>query len=252
MPVLPGAEPYRHDGGPVGVLLCHGFTGSPYALRPWAEHLAGAGYSVSLPRLPGHGTTWREANLTRWEDWYAEVDRAFRDLRGNCDQVAVFGVSMGGSLALLLAQRYGEEITGLVLVNPSVVGLDRRLRLLPVLRYTVPSIGSIGNDIKKQGVTEGAYDRTPVKALYSMTKLWAAVRRNLDRVDQPLLVFQSVEDHVVEQENVEIIRAEVSSTEIEVHELANSYHVAVLDHDAPLIFTESVSFLTRHTRSAAQ
>lgn len=252
MPVLPGAEPYRHDGGPVGVLLCHGFTGSPYSLRPWAEHLAKAGYSVSLPRLPGHGTSWREANLTRWEDWYAEVDRAFRDLRGFCDQVVVCGVSMGGSLALLLAERYGPEISGLVLVNPSVMGLDRRLRLLPMLRYTVPSVPAIGNDIKKQGVTEGAYDRTPVKALYSVTKLWAAVRRHLDRVSQPLLIFRSTEDHVVERENVEIIRAGVSSTSVEVRELDNSYHVAVLDHDAPLIFAESVDFLTTLSRSTAQ
>lgn len=252
MPVLPGAEPFRHDGGPVGVLLCHGFTGSPYSLRPWAEHLAESGYSVSLPRLPGHGTSWREANLTRWEDWYAEVDRAYRDLRGDCDQVAVCGVSMGGALALLLAQQHGPEITALVLVNPSVCSFDKRLRFLPMLRYTVPSVASIGDDIKKQGVSEGAYDRTPIKALHSVTKLWATVRRHLDRVDQPLLLFHSVEDHVVERQNLEIIRAGVSSAEIEVHELENSYHVAVLDHDAPLIFAESVDFLTRHAPSTAQ
>lgn len=250
MPVVPGAEPYRHDGGPVGVLLCHGFTGSPIALRPWAEHFAEAGYTVSAPRLPGHGTNWREANLTRWEDWYAEVDRAFRELRGNCDHVAVCGLSMGGALALLLAQRYGAEITALVLVNPSILGLNRRLRLLPVLRYTLPSIPSIANDIKKDGITEGAYDRTPVKALYSVTKLWAAVRRNLSRVEQPMLIFRSAEDHVVERENVELIQSAVSSTEIEVRELDNSYHVAVLDHDAPLIFAESVEFLARHTQGA--
>ncbi len=77
MPVMPGAEAYSHQGGATGVLLCHGFTGSPQSLRPWAEYLAGAGLSVSLPRLPGHGTTWQEMARTRWEDWFAEVDRAF-------------------------------------------------------------------------------------------------------------------------------------------------------------------------------
>jgi len=54
--VLPGAEPFDHSGGPVGVLLCHGFTGSPQALRAWADYLAAQDLAVSLPRLPGHGT----------------------------------------------------------------------------------------------------------------------------------------------------------------------------------------------------
>ncbi|MGH8940752.1 MAG: alpha/beta hydrolase, partial [Actinomycetes bacterium] len=81
MPLLPGAEPFHHDGGRVGVLLVHGFTGCPQSLRPWAEHLAAAGLTVSLPRLPGHGTTWQEMNLTTWQDWYAEADRALTLLR---------------------------------------------------------------------------------------------------------------------------------------------------------------------------
>lgn len=246
MPVQPGAEPYRHDGGSVGVLLCHGLTSSPCALRSWAEHLARAGYSVSLPRLPGHGTTWQEMNLTRWEDWYAEVDRAFRELRGRCDRVVVAGLSMGGTLALLLAQRRGRDVSGLVLVNPSVMSQDRRLRLLPVLRYAVPALAGLGDDIKKAGVSEGAYDRTPLKALYSLTKLWAVVRRGLPRVRQPLLIFRSRDDHVVEPVNTDIIVAGVSSAQVEVRDLQDSYHVAVLDNDAPTIFTGSVDFLRRH------
>src|SRR2546423_8575951 len=87
-PVLPGAEPFSHDvpaagrqaeperaasrSEPVpsvGVLLCHGFTGSPQSLRPWAEHLAAAGFGVRLPRLPGHGTDWHDMQVTTWDDW---------------------------------------------------------------------------------------------------------------------------------------------------------------------------------------
>ena len=60
MPVMPGAEPFFHSGGNTGVLLCHGFTGTPASLRPWADTLAAAGLTVSLPRLPGHGTTWQD------------------------------------------------------------------------------------------------------------------------------------------------------------------------------------------------
>lgn len=245
MPVRPGAEPFRHDGGPVGVLLCHGLTGSPVAMRPWAEYLADAGCTVSLPRLPGHGTTWQEMSLTRWEDWYAEVDRAFRDLRGRCEQVVVAGLSMGGTLALLLAERRGADVDGIVVVNPSVLSRDRRLKLLPALRYAVPTLPAIGGDIKKDDVTEGAYDRTPLKALYSLTKLWAIVRRDLPRVHQPLLIFHSRVDHTVEPENAGVVLAGVSSTDAELRTLENSYHVATLDYDAERIFAESLEFVQR-------
>ncbi|HET9973180.1 MAG TPA: alpha/beta fold hydrolase, partial [Streptosporangiaceae bacterium] len=118
--VLPGAEPFEHAGGPVGVLLCHGFTGSPQTLRGWAEYLAGQGLTVSLPRLPGHGTTWQEMARTGSDDWLAEVDTAFGKLASQCEQVFVFGLSMGGCLALRLAETRGGAVRGLVLVNPSL------------------------------------------------------------------------------------------------------------------------------------
>ena len=119
MPVLPGAEPYRHEGGEVGVLLCHGFTGSPQSLRPWAEYLAERGLTVSLPLLPGHGTRWQDMQLTGWQDWYAEVDRELRALLERCAQVFVFGLSMGGALALRLAAKHGDAVSGVVVVNPA-------------------------------------------------------------------------------------------------------------------------------------
>src|SRR5260370_25252892 len=120
MSVLPGAEAYSHAGEPTGVLFCHGFTGSPQSLRPWAQYLATAGLTVSLPRLPGHGTTWQELARTRWEDWYAEVYRAFDELRAATDEIFVMGLSMGACLALRLAELRGATVGGLVLVNPSV------------------------------------------------------------------------------------------------------------------------------------
>src|ERR1700685_4329745 len=119
MPVLPAAEPFTHMGGTTGALLCHGFTGSPQSLRPWAEYLAEAGLSVSLPRLPGHGTAWQDLARTRWEDWFAEVDRAFDELQARCDEIFLMGLSMGACLALRLAEIRGSAVGGLVLVNPS-------------------------------------------------------------------------------------------------------------------------------------
>src|SRR5687768_3783788 len=99
MTVLAGAEAYHHEGGPIGALLCHGFTGTPQSMRPWAEHLAGQDLTVTLPLLPGHGTRWQELNRTTWHDWYAEDERALLALHQRCDTVVVMGLSMGGTLA---------------------------------------------------------------------------------------------------------------------------------------------------------
>jgi carboxylesterase len=251
MPLFPGAEPFAAEGGPVGVVLCHGFTGSPGSMRPWAEHLAAAGLTVSLPRLPGHGTTWQELGRTRWEDWYAEVDRALVRLEGRCDQVFVMGLSMGGTLTLRLAQEHGDEITGVVVVNASLLHLDRRQFLLPVMHRVLPSVKGVGHDVKKPDQDEGAYDRVPLKAFYSLTKLWGVTRADLARVTQPLLAFRSATDHVVAPVNTEILLAGVSSTDVTEVVLHDSYHVATLDNDAETIFAGSLAFVRRLAPAAA-
>ena len=110
--VQPGAEPFSADGGPVGVLVLHGFTGSPRTVRPWAEHLAAAGLTVRAPRLPGHGTTWQDLATTGWRDWYATAEQAFTELSGRCEQVFVTGISMGACLAFRLAETQGAGSAG--------------------------------------------------------------------------------------------------------------------------------------------
>lgn len=245
MSVLPGAEPFSHDGGDVGVLLCHGYTGCPQSLRPWAQALAGAGYTVRLPLLPGHGTHWQDLNRTRWTDWYAAAASALDDLRGRCRNVVVGGLSMGGGLALRLAAQRGTDVAGLVLVNPAVTAEDPRLRLLPVLQYLLPSLPGIGSDIKKPGVTELAYSRNPLRALYSMTQLWADIVPDLPRVSQPLLLLRSLEDHVVPAASSALILRQVSSADVQEVLCEDSYHVATLDNDADLIIKQSLAFVER-------
>jgi len=251
MPVMPGAESFTHVGGKTGALLCHGFTGSPQSLRPWAEYLAEAGLSVSLPRLPGHGTTWQEMARTRWEDWYAEVDRAFDELRARVDEVFVMGLSMGACLALRLAELRGTAIGGLVLVNPSLTGDTRLLMLTPMLKFVVPSLKGIGSDIKKEQASELGYDRTPVKAVDSLRGLWRVTQAQLGDVTQPVLVYHSTEDHVVGPASLALLRAALPGKQLEIRELSSSYHVATLDNDAPAIFAGSLEFVRAHSHAEA-
>lgn len=249
--VLPGAEPIDLPGGPVGVLLSHGFTGTTQSMRPWAEHLAAAGLTVSAPRLPGHGTRWQDMNRTRFADWYGEIERSFDDLRARCDSVFVMGLSMGGTLTLRLAEQRGDQVAGIVVVNASLASERKDARLVPVLSKVVPSFPGIGSDIKKPGVQELAYDRIPLKAFASLRGAWPAVCADLSRITCPVLVFRSAEDHVVEPVSGRVLLEGLAGGTVEERVLENSYHVATLDNDAPAIFEGSLEFVRTHAPAAA-
>jgi carboxylesterase len=243
----PEAEPFAADGGPVGAVLCHGLTGMPGSLRSWAQSLADAGLTVRLPRLPGHGTTWQDCNATSWQDWYAEVERSFDSMRSRCQQVFVMGLSMGGTLALRLAEQRGSDVAGVVVVNPSLFTTRKDAKLLPLIRLFIPSFPPVGNDIKKPGVTEPAYERLPVKAAYQLSLLWKLTTADLDRITQPLLVLTSRDDHVVEPANSERLMAGAASADKAQVVLEDSFHVATMDNDLPRIVDESLSFVRAHS-----
>jgi carboxylesterase len=249
--IMPGAEPFEAAGGPVGVVLSHGFTGTTQSLRPWADALAAAGYAVELPRLPGHGTRWQDLNDTRWPDWYGEVERAFDRLRARCTEVFAGGLSMGGTLVLRLAEQRGDEVAGLVVVNPSLATQrwDAKL-LLPVLHRVVPSLAGIASDIKKPATIELAYDRTPLRAMHSLAQLWKLTVAELGRISAPILVYRSETDHVVEPVSGRLLLAGRPVGTVEERVLADSYHVATLDNDAGTIFAGSVEWIREHSRLA--
>jgi carboxylesterase len=249
-PVRPEAQPYEGGSGRLGALVLHGFTSTPASVRPWADRLERDGFRVSVPRLPGHGTTWQEMNQTRWEDWYGEVESAFEDLSMRCEQTFVCGLSMGGGLALLLAARQGDRVAGLSLVNPSVHSTDPRMLALPVLRHLTPSLGAIGGDVAMPDVVEGAYERTPLHAAWSLSKLWREIQRELPRVNQPMVIYRSRIDHVVGPSSLQLISERVRSTDLEIVHLERSYHVATLDYDADLIFSGTSEFFTRLATAA--
>jgi carboxylesterase len=242
-PLSVAGRPELTGGKRIGVLLSHGFTGSPYSIKPWGRYLADLGYAVTVPRLPGHGTSWQQLNITTWADWYGEVLRAFDSLRQENDAVVVGGLSMGGALALQLAARRDAEISGVVLVNPAVATKRRDVKLLPVLKHLVSSFPAIANDIKRPGQDEHAYDRTPLKATHSMLSAWPGVIEGLPRITKPVLYLRSSEDHVVDELSEGLILRGLASTDVRRSALTNSYHVATLDNDDQPIFEESAAFI---------
>jgi esterase/lipase len=255
--VMPGAEPFAFPGGDgtdgrTGVLLVHGFTGTPMSMRPWGEHLAAEGFAVRCPILPGHGTRWQDANASTHDQWTSTVDNAFDELVATCDRVFVAGLSLGGTLATRLAEVRPDDVAGVVLVNPALLTQRVDAKLLPMLARITPSWAPIASDIKKPGITELAYPKLPTRAMMQVRALWSLTRADLARVTAPVIVFHSVEDHVVEPVNSEILLAGIGSSDKTEVLLEDSYHVATLDNDAPKIFAGSVDWIRDRVRSSGE
>ena len=248
----PEAEPWSAAGsGPrarTGILLVHGFTGSPVSLRPLAEQLAAAGFSVDVPRLPGHGTTWRDMMPTRYDDWRAHVLSAAQALAARTDRLLLFGLSMGATLVLDIASGGELAAAGVVTVNAQI--LDREgliVKLAPFLEKILPVVpakvaGLTSNDIAKPGVSEQAYAWVPSAAGNSLLRALPRVREQLAQLACPVMVMYSVQDHSVSPENSRTLLRLLRAAVVTELKLERSYHVATLDYDQPLILERVVDF----------
>jgi carboxylesterase len=242
-------KPASFRQGPTGVLVLHGFTGSPQSLRPLALRFAEKGHSVELPLLPGHGTKIEDMVPTRFDDYHQAADKAYVELASRTDRVFVVGLSMGGTLATLLAIEH--DPAGLIVINPqispppdNVVDIVKGL-----VEEGVATIPAIGGDIAKENTEELAYAATPVAALMSFIERCQTMGAELSRVTCPVLLFTSPEDHVVDPVSSDVLAAGVSGP-VERVSLDNSFHVATLDNDAKLIEDRAVAFVAEVATTA--
>ncbi|MCA4132794.1 carboxylesterase [Arthrobacter sp. M4] len=239
----PFTSPHTGAGPRIGVVLSHGFTGSPHGVRPWAEALAAEGFAVRVPLLPGHGTTWQDMATRRWQEWHTAVDDAYRELAAESDLVFAAGLSMGATLALRIAAT--RPVAGTIIVNPGLNIDDPRVAIVGALKYVLKTTPGIANDILKPDQDEGAYARTPVAAAHELKKLYKDTLKLLPRISAPVRVFRSTTDHVMSDASMDLLRKRLTNAPLEVSLLHNSYHVATLDNDAPEIFRGSVDFIRR-------
>nr|WP_329609224.1 alpha/beta fold hydrolase [Arthrobacter sp. ATA002] len=206
-----------------------GIRRAPAAASGTRHHLAGAG---------PHS----------WELWYDAYDRAYQELAEGTDRVFAAGLSMGGTLALRLAAH--RPVAGVAVVNPGLTIDDPRARYSGLLKYVQKSVPAIANNIKLEGQDEGAYSRTPVGGVHQLMRLFKDTTAVLPRITSPVLAFRSTVDLVVPESSMDVLRRYVGST-LEAVSLENSYHVATMDHDAPLIFDRSHQFIQRISAGAA-
>lgn len=248
-PVLDGAEPFSHAAGPHGVLVLHGFTGSPQSMRGLAEAFAAAGFTVELPLLPGHGTSIDDMCTTGWDDWSRAAEASYTELAGRCDAVVVAGLSMGGTLATWLASRH--PAAGLIAINAAIEPAGEAM--IDLLRQTLDQgttvMAAIGNDVADPAQEELAYDGMPVAPLVSMMLAQEALAPALGDVRCPTLVFTSRQDHVVMPSSSDYLAERVSGPVERIY-LERSFHVATLDYDRDEIARASVAFARRVTGPA--
>ena len=278
--------PFSHRGGPMGVVLVHGFSGTPGELRPLAERLARLGYSVEAPLLAGHGGSQEELAAVTWRDWVASARRALEDLRGRCPTVALVGFSMGGAITLSIAaddgdggdgaSRAGRGIAGIVTMS-ALTRINNPLTvLLPVARRVMPYIYPLrlrGIDLSKPEVIERLRDYIPdlqvdptkpeeiaalrgaikvsVGAVYQLDALLRHTRASLPRVTAPALLIQATHDEQIPRSSIDEIYRRIGSRDKKAVRLALSGHMVLAGPERAEVLAQVEAFLERIGQTGA-
>lgn len=194
---------------PAAVLLLHGFTGSPWELRPVGEALAARGFHVTCPRLPGHGTTPEAMLFAGLTEWLGAATNALEALSA-ARRVVVIGLSMGGLLGMCLAARLPTRVQGLVLLAPALELRSpqgralRRLRWLPGLDVKDTWLEKKTTDIELDEVRAQApiLPRYPLSRVLDLFELAELARHAERRIGCPSLVIGAAHDRVVDTDEV--------------------------------------------------
>lgn len=251
--IMKGAEPYFYRGGPLGVLVLHGFTASPAEPYWLGTYLAGQGMTVYIPRIAGHGTDRRDLARLHWHDWYFSALDGYHVLSQQCEQVFVAGHSMGGLLALLLAAQV--SLAGVAVLASPVQFNSRAMASAHLLRFVVPYTDQSGDSaltetIRAEQAQRGEpvigrvrYDIWSTAAVAQLYALVNTARDRLPQVTAPLLLLYSEADTVVPLANADIIAAGVRSAVIERHTVPNSDHILIQDHERDTVFQLVSAFI---------
>jgi len=235
-------------GSENAVLLLHGFTGYPGELLYLGRRLQAAGLSVSIPRLPGHGTNASDFIQVGWHDWLRATIDAYLTLRSTHPKVHVAGLSMGGLLTVLLAAQFEPE--RIALAAPALAIANRSVGLSP---WLAPFLARLPSRTKGQEASEDP-DR---QALYEEYWCWNWVRptanlltlkrmalRALPMVRSRTLTVVSKADQTVPADVAELIERKIRAPERRTVVLERSSHVVVNDVEKERVADEIVSWFT--------
>lgn len=238
--VIRGAESFFFKGSSTGVLICHGFGGTPQSIRALGEQFASKGFTVFGLRLKGHGTHYEDLERSTYLDWIKSIEDAFEFLKKQVREVFVIGQSMGGTLTLYLASKH-PEIKGIILINAAMTTIPtfEAFKNKTEPRY----INEEKPDIKAKDAYEITYNKTPIESINQLLVLMQKTKNELANVRCPILAFKSAHDHVVPPKNTDFIIDHTRSKHKTVIPLFNSYHVASLDYEKEFIAEKCCEFI---------
>ena len=239
-PYLQG-DPFFWKGGPVGILLLHGYTASTAEVRLLGRLLHERGYTVAGPLLPGHMTSPEDMNRYRWEDWVGAMETAYHEMTAQCEVVFIGGESMGALVALYVASQH-PEIAGLLIYAPALRIARQKVILANVLYRFVPYVKK--RRIEPAKLWQG-YTVNPVPALVQMLKLQNEILQRLPTIHQPLLLVQGRLDTDIDLRGIEILYQEIGSPIKELYWMENSIHTVIMDHELEQVYQVTQQFIEK-------
>lgn len=244
-------EPFFYLGNKTGILLIHGFTGSPAELRPLGNFLRNQDYTVYAPLLAGHGTSPEELKKTTWQDWWQSVLDGYKRLQSQeMEQIFVIGHSMGGLLAFHLSTQ--RSVTGVISLCTPIWLRDWRASLVSFLRFFIPyhkRSHPKEDHIESQIVP---YDRTPLSSIEELKKLLKQVKMVLPQVEVPTLVVQARDDETILPKSANYIYEQIASKQKTISWYEKSTHMITLDKERDRLYEEIRAFIHRHSTDSGK
>jgi len=253
--LMKGGEPFFFSGGETGILLVHGFTGTPFEMRWMGEQLAAQGYTVVGIRLFGHATVQEDMIRARYQDWVANVEDGFAMLQKTCSRFYIGGLSMGGVLSLYSAAELPWN--GVFSMSAPIESPDARLAafrpILPLVskvwRFSAKGNPDWADPSRDEDHLE--YPTHPVRAGVELVLLLAKMRKNLLKIQIPVLILHSKSDRVVPYRHAERIMHRLATQDKRLVLLEKSGHAIPRDVDREQALNEISAFLKHSSPGAS-
>lgn len=247
-------EPTLRPGRFPALLGFHGLTATPRELDPIADVATGEGLLVSVPLLPGHGTSPDVLARTTFEDFYRAGLLELQRLVGADPerQVVVAGLSTGALLALRLAAEHPTRVRALVLLaNAITLATPYPAWPLRVLHHArsldlhVPKRKGPDINDPEARARHLCYPVQPLRAASEVQRAGDASHRLLGRVRCPVFIAHGRDDHVCPVQNAWTVADGVGTNDVEVLILERSFHIVTEDFDRERLCDAVAVFLRR-------
>ncbi|WP_280738301.1 MULTISPECIES: alpha/beta fold hydrolase [unclassified Enterococcus] len=191
------------ENGERCVLLLHAYSGSPNDVRMLSRYLEKHGYSVYAPLFTGHGTLEPQDILTQpVSTWLADAQAAISFLKTKgYQQIAVFGLSMGGIFAMeLLESGDAALIGGGSFCSP--LSLSQNNVPVHFMKYVQKNLQLVNLSETAIQAQLPKYLELVKQQLTAIDDFAATVFKNLTEISAPVFLAQAGQDEMIAASSV--------------------------------------------------